>query len=73
MELLACMNMPQWLASLTRKSIREHGYDEKFTMVRKEVAKRCCLFLLHVVNSEIMELLFFNALCVVCLATSQMW
>jgi hypothetical protein len=50
MELLACLNMPQWLASLTRKSIREHSYDKKFTTVQKEVAKRCCLFLLHVVN-----------------------
>jgi hypothetical protein len=63
MELLACMNMPQWLAYLTRKSIREHSYDKKFTTVHKEVAKRCCLFLLHVVNSQIIELLLFNALC----------
>ncbi len=57
------MNMPQRLASLTRfrEKRKERCYDKKIRYtVRKEVAQRCSLFLLCIVNLQIVESLLLK-------------
>jgi hypothetical protein len=66
MELPVRMNMPQRLASLTRfrEKRKERCYDKKIRYtVRKEVAQRCSLFLLCIVNLQIVESRLLSTTC----------